>query len=527
MSRPRALAGTGRGYAIATPHVAATEAGVAAFAHGGSAIDAALAAAATLTVVYPHMNHVGGDLFALVAHPDGRVEAINASGAAPRGIDVEALRAAGPRIPPYGPLTIDVPGAVSGWALLAERSRLGLARALEPAIRFAREGVPLAPNVAASLAAGAGRLLEDPGVAGVFARGGRPLAEGELLVQTALAGTLETLAAEGAGALYGGELGERFVAGLRGSGSPMTLEDLVGHRAEALDPLAGGFGDLEVLVVPPNSQGFTLLEILGVVERLGLDPDPDGPDAGVLARVFDLACRDRDAHLADPRHAPVSVEELLGDGNLERIAREARAGAPAPVDAQPTPTGDTIALVTTDAEGHAVSLIQSLFDGFGSGVLEGRTGILCHSRGSAFSLDPASPNVLAGGKRPAHSLMPVLVRRGGRVAAVAGTMGGWAQPQINTHVLLRALAAGASPAETVSAPRWSLGDTFLAPEVRHAELEPGVPEATAARLLAAGFEPRRLAPGDELGHAHLIRVAEDGGFEVATDPRADGEVGAA
>ena len=522
----RVLAGRGTRFAIATPHVAATASGRAAFEAGGNAVDAALAAATTLAVVYPHMCGVGGDLFALVQEPEGRTLALNATGASPRGMDVEVVRRAHPRMPERGIETVTVPGAVSGWVTLAEDwSRLGFARAFDAAVGYARDGVPVARSLAGSLAWEPELLGADPGLAEVFFRDGRPLEQGDLLVQPALARTLETLAAEGPGALYGGEVGRAYATGLGRRGSAMTLDDLQLQRAEVLSPFAGKYRDLDVHVTPPTSQGFVLLEILAGIERLGIDPDPLGPDAGVLALLFRAASVDRDRHLADPAHMRMHPHSLLDDGHIAALCDQVRTGRPVPVDAGPGPQGGTVGLVTIDAEGWAVCLIQSLGPGFGSGILEPETGIVGQGRGGGFTLEPDHPNALQPGKLPAHTLMPVMAHRGGRVVAVSGTMGGSAHPQINMMSLARAFDLRRSPAQAVAEPRWLAGgmdpvgpDAFVVAE----------PEAIARAgdaLERAGF---RLDPLEELdesaGHAHLITVAPDGTFEVGTDPRADGGV---
>ena len=521
----RHLSASGTRFAIATPHIAATRAGVAAFDIGGNALDAALAAAVTLAVVYPHMCGVGGDLFALVQEPDGRTIALNASGAAPRGIDVDAVRTLGSTMPEYGPLSVTVPGAVSGWAAL---HRLGaampFARAFDDAIRHGRDGIEVAPSLARNLTWRPERLRSDPGLSAVFFRDGRPLAEREPLVQTALAGTLEAIAAGGPQAVYGGPVGERLVEGLRAAGSSMSLDDLAAHEPELDSPITLLYRDLHVSVVPPNSQGFVLLEILGAVERLGIDPDPLGPDAALLAEVFRAASADRDRHNADPRFARVPVGTLLDDGHLAALADQVRTAEQ--MSAAPAPTkldGDTIALVAADAEGRAVSLIQSLSDGFGSGVLEPSTGVILHNRGSGFSLDPASPNVLAGGKRPAHTLMPVLVHRDGRLAAVSGSMGGGAQPQINFQNLVRVFDLGMSPEAALDAARWLAGGMDVDNPERFVEAEARVSHVVSRALEAAGYRLELLGERDEgVGHAHLITIAPDGMLEAATDPRADG-----
>ncbi len=527
----RQLAASGKSFAIATPHRTATEAGAAVFDAGGNAIDAALAAAVTLAVVYPHNCGVGGDLFALVEQPDGRVTAVNASGAAPMAIDPDEIRRADDVMPERGAHPITVPGAVSGWAAIERLgARNGLAAAFPEAVRLAREGVPVAGSLAATLEESSDALAADPGLAGVFFPGGRPLAEGDLLVQPALAETLEAIAEEGPPALYGGAVGARLVEGLRAAGSRMAVEDLERHQAELAAPLLGRYRDLDVSVAPPNSQGFVLLEILAAIERLEADPDPLGPDAALLAEVFRVASADRDRHNADPHVARVPISTLLDDGHIAAICDEVRAGptgAAIPLRHPGRLSGDTIALVTADGEGRAVSLIQSLYSGFGSGILEPSTGIVAHNRGACFSLDPDSPNVIAGGKRPAHTLMPVLVHREGRLAAVSGTMGGGAQPQINAQSIVRLFDLGLSPAEVLHAPRWIVGGMDPDASPRFVELERRVPSHVVAAFEAAGFSLRVLRDLDEgVGHAHLIRAGGDGSLEAATDPRADGSAAA-
>jgi len=519
----RALSAQGARWAIATPHWAATDAGAAAFEAGGNAVDAAVGAAVTLAAVYPHMCGVGGDLFALVASPDGSVTAVNGSGAAPATADPDALRQRSALMPEVGPATITVPGAASGWAALAERGRLDLREAFGAAIAFAEDGIAVADDLAGSMAFRTEQLSEDPGLRGVFLRDGQPLTEGDLLVQPALARTLKTLRDEGPAALYGGDVGARYASGLQAAGSPMTLDDLAAHSAEITEPLQGGFRDIEVLVTPPNSQGFVLLEMLAALQLLGVDPDPLGPDAALMSELFRLASADRDRYLADPRRAHVPVDTLLSEAHVRHLCEEAQTwtSTPGPLRRRPAASGDTVALVAADAEGNAISLVQSLYNGFGAGILEPSTGMIAHNRGSLFSLDPASPNLLEGGKRPFHTLTPVLARRDGRLVAVSGSMGGGAQPQINAQLLIRSFELGMTPADAVAAPRWAVGGTEPDASLRFVEVETAVPGATCRALEEAGYALDRLPEGDGVGHAHMIRVLEDG-FEVATDPRADG-----
>jgi gamma-glutamyltranspeptidase/glutathione hydrolase len=467
---------------------------------------------------------VGGDLIALVRRPDGGIVAVNGSGAAPAAIE-DAIRPYDP-IPQRGPRSVTVPGAVAAWETLAALgARLGLRRAVEPSIATAADGVPVAGSLAAGIAEVADLLRANDAAATIFLPGGVGLARGAVLRQPAFARTLSAIAANGAAAVYEGDVGRAWVVALGALGSPMTTRDLADHRTEIADPIAGRYRDLEVVVAPPNSQGFVLLEILAAVEALGLDPDPVGPDAAALATVFRRASADRDRHLADPRRASVPIDELLSTANIERIAADVRAapagGLPAGAPS-PRGGGDTVAVVAADREGWAVSLIQSLFGAFGSGVLDPATGVLFHNRGSGFSADPASSNRLEGGKRPLHTLMPVLALRAGALAAVAGTMGGGGQPQINAMSLLRLAGLEMPAGDALHAPRWLVGGMVVDAGRSVLEAEARVPAEALAAFDGAGFSVRQLeAFSEDVGHAQLI-AASDAGFEVATDPRADG-----
>ena len=260
--------------------------------------------------------------------------------------------------------------------------------------------------------------------------------------------------------------------------------------------------------------------MLATIDRLGLDPDPHGSDAGTLARVFSQASRDRDLHLADPDHVRTPVAALLGDAHLTEVADLVRSGAgEGPVGAKAA--GDTIALVTADTKGWAVSLIQSLFWDFGAGILEPSTGIVAQNRGAGFTLEAGHPNALAPAKRPAHTLMPVLVHDERGLAGVAGSMGGYGQPQINAQTIAHAMVAARPAGEAIAAPRW-LVDTEPGSTQRSTIAEDGVPETARASLSAAGFALEEVPSTTEaLGHAHLIRV-RPGELEVGSDPRADG-----
>jgi gamma-glutamyltranspeptidase len=539
------LAAAGHGIALASPHPLATAAGMAIAEQGGNAVDAAVAAAMSLAVVYPHMCSAAGDVIAMVATPDGRVECVNASGAAGVRADADALAREHGMMPSSGPHTVTVPGAVSAWGVLTERAgRLPLGELLEPAVAQARDGVPIAPGVHRALLERADLLSLDPGMREVFFCGGAPVGAGEPLRQPALAATLAEIADFGWRAFYDGPVARRVCSGMVRLGVPLVPVDLARHAPEVTAPLRARHRATEILTAPPNSQGLLLAEILAALERLSLR-GPLGSDAGALAELFRLVSRDRDRHLGDPRWTDVPVQELLSPAHARELASSAarRAAAGRSIAAEGAPhavtsehavvheapgtraAGDTVAVVAMDADGYAVSLIQSLFHAFGSGLLDSETGLIFHNRGAFFSLDPSSPNRLEPGKRPAHTLMPVLAREGERIVGAHGTMGGKAQPQIHTHLLLN-LEAGRTPAEALQAPRWVLGG-LVTEEGDLVMAERGVPSAALDSIATAGLGIMAVADLDEeVGHGQLVRRASGGELLAATDPRADGQAAA-
>ncbi|MBS1892050.1 MAG: gamma-glutamyltransferase, partial [Actinobacteria bacterium] len=335
------------------------------------------------------------------------------------------------------------------------------------ALEQARDGFPVPPSLAESFAIEAEALRRDPGCRETFFTDGRPPRAGEVLRQPALAKTLETLAADGPEAFYGGPIGRKLVAGLRSHGSLLTVADLAGFVPETTTPLIGRLDGDQVATAPANSQGILLPPLLAAVDRLGEGFDPLGPRAGELAPAFRAALSLRDEYLCDPvatgsapAPIPADVDLLAGMGE---------------VSAPPVANGDTVAIVAADEAGNTVSLLQSLFHRFGAAILEPETGILLHNRGSYFSLDPASPNVIAGGKRPAHTLTPCTVFHDGRPRTVIATMGGSAQPQILIEIMLR-LRLGDAPSEAVSAPRWVVGGLGAGDAFDQILVEEGVPD---------------------------------------------------
>jgi gamma-glutamyltranspeptidase/glutathione hydrolase len=511
-------------WGVATPHRTASEEAAGVLARGGNAVDAAVAAAIALTVLYPNQCSAGGDVIALVGTAEG-VYAVDGSGRAPEGADPVRLAATSPVMPTYGPHPVTVPGAVAAWFELADRwGSQPVADALRRAAGLAAEGVAVAPGLARDIAREAARLRADPGLREVFLPDGELLGAGDVLVEPRLAGTLRRIADDGPDVFYTGEVAEGIVATLREQGSPMAISDLAGHRTTFGRPLATTYSGVEYLSAPPPSQGAFFLQGLAALELVrrqeGRDLDPLGDDAALVVRVMNAAARERDLLLGDPSYSPLDVEQLCTERAAE-IAEEALAGRPLPPPRSAvTPSGDTVAVVTADGRGNWVTLMQSNFHAFGSGILDPRSGVLLHNRGASFELHPGSANRFAPGRLPAHTLMPVLLRRDGRLVGAHGAMGGRAQPQIHVQVALN-LAAGAAPDAAVGLPRWVL----VPPEPGGAAGRPTVAveqDLPARADLERQFHVVTLPPSDdEAGHAQVVRSSA-AGIVAASDPRADG-----
>ncbi|MHC5560822.1 gamma-glutamyltransferase family protein [Kocuria sp. U4B] len=521
--------------AAATPHAEATLAAYQAFDKGGNAVDAALAAAAMLTVVYPNQCTIGGDAIAMVGAADGTIAVINGTGRSAAALDPATYVAADGFVPVSGPKSVTVPGLLSAWQVLADTwGRRPLAEALENAAEAAQDGVAVAPGVHRDLVREQALLAQDPGCREVFFRDGAVLEAGQTLQLPHLAESLRAIAQEGTAAFYRGVVGREVLHTLRRLGSDLTVDDFARHEASIETPLATFFDGTEYLSAGGNSQGTFFLQGIAALDevsrRLGRVPDPIGADAPIVARVLAAAARHRDEHLGDPQHTHVPFAELLATAATERLADlgMARDAATVPVARHyARRTGDTVAVVTADTDGNWVSLIQSAFHAFGSCLMDPSTGILLHNRGASFSLRPGAANELTPGRRPAHTLMPVLARQDGRTVGAHGTMGGRAQPQIHTHLALN-LALGFTPAQAVERPRWIVGQmeagATSADEPRTISIEEGVPTEATSSLTGASFTLKTLeALDDAVGHLQVIRQAPDGnGFALGSDPRSDG-----
>jgi len=515
---------------VASPHALASRAGAAIIERGGNAVDAALAAAITIAVVYPHMNGVGGDAFWLIFDgPRGELRALNAAGRAAAAVSRDAYARHGDTIPVRGgAAALTVPGVVSGWWEAHRYSRdhlnspVGWKALFDDALAHAGDGFPVSAGQRRVTAATP--ALFAPTAAPDVRRTLWPLfhpdALGERFTQPALAETLAAIAADGAEAFYHGALARRLAAGAAAVGSPLTPADLAEHRADWVEPLRLPYRGGEAISFPPPTQGVAALAILGMLEGFEVGALDDADHVHLVVEATKLAFEDRDRWLADPTVVEVPVARCLDPARLARrralISR--RAARPA---GGPPAEGDTIAIVAADAHGTAVSLIQSLYHEFGAGVIAGDTGVLLQNRGAFFSLDPAHPNCLAPRKRTASTLIPSMYLAGGRPRLVYATMGGEGQPQTQAALLTRIVDRGLGPQAAVEAPRWLYGRTWGEP-TRALRLEGRFGEDVAAELARRGHDVVVVEDwSDLMGHAHLIRLDGDG-LVAASDPRADG-----
>ena len=505
--------------ALATPHALATEAGMQAYRDGGNAIDAAIAAAAVLTVVYPHNVALGGDLIALVRTPEGTVRCVNASGWAGAATDVAELRARhGGSLPARGADAVTVPGGVRGWeAMRGFGAHLDWTAALSAAETVARTGAPVAPSLASHIVDTENAdLFGTEDFDRVFRPRGTSLRVGDDFVQPLLADSFAALREGGPDVFYTGELAESCTSYLRSRGSALTVDDFAAFEPDIVEPISTSFGGLTVLTSPPNTHGVLMLRALRAVDELAI-ADPLGDGFGTLMRVFHRGNALRATYIADPRFVDVDVASLANDGLGVMADLGVAETGPAPV-----PHGDTVGVAAADSDGYAVSLIQSVYHAFGSGLIDPATGILFHNRGTSFALDDKSPNVIAPRKRPLHTLMPVMTLDGGALRHVMATMGGQGQPQILAQVLLRSLD-GVAAEGSVAAPRAVVGLQSDGATVDSVTAESDLPTAARASIARSGLTPIEVAPGTEaLGHANVVIADAEGSMTAASDPRSDG-----
>ncbi len=503
---------------VATSQPLATQAGLAMLARGGNAVDAAIATAITLTVVEPVSNGIGSDLYAFVW--DGReLVGLNASGRSPAAADPSHY-AGRDAMPQRGWEAVTIPGAVSGWVALSRRyGRLKFADLFEPAIRYARDGWIVSPVISAQWRRAAGVIPHEFGWAEHFLPRGRTPDPGEAFSCPPMARTLERIAETEGEAFYRGELAATMAAHARSYGARHAVEDFARHASDWVSPLSLDYAGATVHQIPPNGQGIAALEALGILRELGARGDaPDSLPAQHRAiEAMKLAFADAYAHVADRDYMRVTPEAMLDRAYLASRARLIDMTRAQSFGPGAPPRGGTVYMATGDADGTMVSLIQSNYMGFGSGVVVPGTGISLQNRGAGFSLDPDHPNVLAGGKRPFQTIIPGFVTRGGAPLAAFGVMGGPIQPQGHVQTLVRMLDHGMNAQAALDAPRWRWNREGTL------DLEPSFDAGVRAGLAALGH--RVVQSSDsyfDFGAGQFV-VKLDDGYLAASDPRRDGQ----
>jgi gamma-glutamyltranspeptidase/glutathione hydrolase len=523
---------SGFGGAVTAPHHLAARAGGRVLSDGGNAIEAMIAAAACIAVVYPHMNGLGGDNVWLIHSGRGsQPVGFDACGAAAGLADAQWYRASGyEHMPSRGPKAAStVAGAVSGWGKAYEWSsrhcggKLPLTRLFEDAIYYAKAGFSVTDTLARNARLKRSELESVEGYSNLFMPSGSTLRPGERFCQPQLALTLERLAARGFDDFYTGELAHDIAEDLERMGSPLRGTDLNRHQSIQVDPLQLSLGETVLFNMPPPTQGISSLMLLGIFSRLRVEYADRFEYIHGLLESTKRAFIYRDRYLTDPEHMTIHPRQLLSDAFLDRNAASVNWDQAAPWPAKPD-GGDTVWLGSADSQGRVVSFIQSLYWEFGSGVVLPQTGITWQNRGSSFSLDSGHHNCLKPFRRPFHTIQPALAHLSdGRVVAY-GTMGGDGQPQTQAMILSRYAGYGQGIQQAINAPRWLLGRTWGS-EVTNVRIENRFPVEVFDRLLSVGHELEVIGPYDDLmGHAGAIVLHPDGLIEGASDPRSDGSV---
>ncbi|WP_323767496.1 gamma-glutamyltransferase family protein [Marinovum sp.] len=502
---------------VATSHPLAASEALACLREGGSAMDAAICGALVMSLCEPHMCGLAGDCFALIK-PAGadRVIGFNGSGRAPASADAARLRAEGHATIPDGSAdAVTIPGAVDAFCRLSEaHGRLGIDRLLQPAIRHAEAGVPVAARVGFDWPNKAPRL--QGAARDYYLRDGQPLAPGALFRAPGQAEVMRRIARDGARGFYEGEVAEDMLAALGGAGGSHTAEDFAGTRGEETTPITGQYRATEVFEHPPNGQGATALLLLNILAQFDLSAmDPFGAARTHLeAEASKLAYDTRNRLIADPEVSDATARMCSPELAAELAARID------PARAQPARTRiteqvhrDTIYITAVDRDGMAVSLIHSIFHSFGSGLASPKFGLLLHNRGCGFTLEAGHPNELAPGRRPLHTIIPGMLGEAGRVSMPFGVMGGQYQACGHARFVTNLRDFGMDPQSAIDAPRAFVDDGRL-------QLERGYAPEVAAKLAALGHDV--VTPDEPIGGAQAIAMRDEGVLEGASDPRKDG-----
>ena len=499
----------------ATSHPLAAQTALRILQDGGNAADAAIGAGVLLGLCEPQMTGLGGDCFALIAPPDGPVVAVNGSGRAPAGLDVDGLRSRGATVATQGIDAVTVPGAVDAFCTISDRyGRLGLADTLAPAIRYAEEGVPVAPRTASDWVRSASQLTGR--ARDHFLLAGRAPEVGQIFRAPGQAEVLRRIAAQGRAGFYEGDVADDMVAALQGAGGSHDLDDFAGTGCDTGTPVSTACGKVEVLEHPPNGQGATALLMLNILKHFDLASlDPLSAERAHLeAEAAKLAYDARDRFIADPGHT-TRLEHMLAPETAARLAALIRRDAvlPQSLPGAEAVHRDTVYLTVVDRDRMAVSLIYSLYWGFGSGLASDRFGILFQNRGAGFTLERGHANEAGPGKRPMHTIIPGMLRQDGRVSGTFGVMGGSYQPAGHTRLVTNMECWGLDPQAAIDLPR-----SF--PEGGTLQIERGYPTEVVVELATLGHKVE--AAESPLGGAQAILIGADGVLTAGSDPRKDG-----
>jgi gamma-glutamyltranspeptidase/glutathione hydrolase len=513
------------GALIATSQPLAVQAGLEILREGGNAVDAAVATAAVLNVVEPMSTGVGGDLFALVYNAQGRqLRGLNASGRAPRRATLETYKKRGYRTMPQARiLSVTVPGTVHGWVtLLDELGSLPLSRVLEPAIWYAEHGFPVSEVIAHGWGRAEEKLKQDENASQTYLINGKAPQAGEVFKNPRLAQTFRVLAKEGAEAFYRGELAREIVAESERHDGLFALDDLAQHRSTWVEPISTDYLGYRVYELPPNGQGLITLEALNLISayakrRRVIQETDDAEHLHVLIEALKLAFADARSYIADPDFAKIPLEELLSTDYA--VERSRLIGERANSQVKPgSVASDTVYVTVVDEERNCVSLINSLYESFGSGVVVGDAGIVLQNRGALFSLDEKHANALAPGKRPYHTIIPAMVFRYDKPWMSLGVVGGFMQPQGQVQILSNLIDRGMGLQEAIDAPRfrWLEGADIV--------LEPSISAAVRAGLAERGHEVLDWTETmGGFGGAQAILIDQKTNMLYgASDPRKDG-----
>jgi gamma-glutamyltranspeptidase len=528
--RPVTLAPNGM---VTSPHALASAAGVDTVRAGGSATDAAITASAVLAVIYPHMTSVGGDAFWLIHEgKTGRVRYLSGGGRAAASARIQWFAAKGlDAIPLKGIIaaTLTVPGAVASWTEAhSAYGRLPLRRDLEAAIEYARNGFPVTGRVASFINTARQDLAAQRETAAIFLPDGALPKPGARLRNRDLARTLEAVAENGWSGFYAGPVAREMARFAKRAGGFFSLADISRQKATWAEPLVGQYRDVTLYNTPPPTQGLTVIEMLNLLEPLKLHRKRFlGPDhIHLLVQAKQIAYNDRDRFLADPEFADVPIDRLISKEYARERAKLIDAGAALAWDKVPSfgsLQGDTVYVAAVDRDGNAVSLIQSVYGLFGSGIVAGNTGVVLQNRGAYFSLDPGHPNRLEPGKIPLHTLIASLGKRGGKLWCVLGCMGADGQPQIQLQAYIAMIDFGLDIQEALEMPRFLSGRFSLGEARDTLHMEARFSQDTIAKLERRGHIVNRWPCWHEqAGHAHGIIVHGNGVLIGGSDARSDG-----